>query len=206
MDSVRSCSFCGSTNKVASFRGGAPYCMKHYLQMYSHGACYDGKKRKAENTIIRGPMESKIITSAGDVIIVDTDMLPVLSEYTWCLNTQRYPVSRTKGTYVRLNRLVMDCDQTLVVDHINGDRLNNRKSNLRICKQVENSRNKGIGCNNQSGVPGVSKQPDGKWRVRIMVDRSEKALGVYGTFEEAVKVRREAEKYYFGEYARVEAL
>ena len=202
MDNIRRCSFCGSTNRVASFRGGALYCMKHYLQMYSHGACCDEKKRKAENTIIRGAMESKIITSTNDVIIVDTDILPILSEYTWCLNTQGYPVSRTKGKYVRLNRLLMDCDQALVVDHINGNRLDNRRSNLRVCEQVNNSRNKGIGRNNQSGVLGVSKRPDGKWRVRIMVDRSEIALGVYGTFEKAVEARREAEKYYFGDYAR----
>lgn len=201
MANARKCSFCGATNRVSRFQGGALYCIKHYLQMYNHGVCCDEKKRRCENNIIHGVSESKIITSSGDQILVDTEMVPVLSEYTWCLNASGYAVSRTKGKYVRLNRLILDCEPDFVVDHINGNKLDNRKANLRRCKPVENSRNKGLGRNNQSGVPGVSRRADGKWRVRIMVGRTEKALGVYDSFEKAVAVRRKAEKTYFGEYS-----
>ncbi|MEA5016133.1 MAG: HNH endonuclease [Candidatus Limiplasma sp.] len=186
---------------MARFQGGALYCIKHYLQMYNHGVCCDEKKRRYENKIIHGILESKIVTSSGEQIIVDTEMIPILSEHTWCLNAAGYAVSRTKGKYVRLNRLILACEPEFVVDHINGNKLDNRKTNLRKCKPIENSRNKGLGRNNQTGVAGVSKRADGKWRVRIMVGRTEKALGVYDSFEKAVNVRREAEKIHFGEYS-----
>lgn len=203
----RKCSFCGSTHRVSRFQGGDLYCLKHYLQMRNHGVCCDEKKRKKQNSIIYGISESKIITSKGDEIIVDTEMVPVLSQYTWCLNASGYAVSKTKGKYVRINRLILDCEPLLVVDHINGNKLDNRKENLRKCKPINNSQNKGIGLNNQTGVPGVSRKPNGKYRARIMVNRTEIALGTFCTFEDAVQARQEAQERYFGKFARsVEAI
>ncbi|HIS92760.1 MAG TPA: HNH endonuclease, partial [Candidatus Alectryocaccomicrobium excrementavium] len=100
---------------------------------------------------------------------------------------------------VKMHRMLTQCPATKVVDHVNGDRLDNRRRNLRICSPKENSRNKGMGRNNQSGFPGVSKTSNGKWRVRIMVNRKEIALGRYAAMEEAIQVRREAEEKYFGD-------
>ena len=87
------------------------------------------------------------------------------------------------------------------MDHINRDKLDNRKMNLRLCSPTENSRNISIAKNNKSGVTGVEKMSNGKWRARIMVDRKGIHLGSFKTLEEAKEARMKAEIKYFGEFS-----
>ena len=103
-----------------------------------------------------------------------------------------------------LHRLIMNTPKGYVTDHINGDKLDNRRENLRICTQHQNSMNTRISKNNKSGVKGVSTTPFGKYRARIMVNGVEIRLGHYETLEEATKARKRAERKYFGEYVRNE--
>ena len=88
-----------------------------------------------------------------------------------------------------------------VVDHINHNKLDNRKINLRICNNKQNVRNSSSSKNNNLGVLGVGVRPSGRYRARIMVNRKEIALGTYDTLEEAKKAREKGEKKYFGDYA-----
>jgi hypothetical protein len=176
--------------------------MKHYLQMRNHGKVSDEvPRRKWRNKIKIGDEFSSIFTSKGEEILVDNNKIPMIAEYSWCLSKTGYAVANVNNKTVKMHRLLTDCPQDRVVDHINGNPLDNRLSNLRICTPKNNSRNKGLGGNNSTGVVGVSKLSNGKCRVRIMVNRKEIALGRYDSFEEAVKVRREAELKYFGEYS-----
>ena len=81
------------------------------------------------------------------------------------------------------------------IDHINGDRTDNRPSNLRLVTPLENRRNAAIPRTNKSGVVGVSFRPDkGRWRACINVSDKSKHLGYFSTIEEAVSARRSAEK------------
>jgi len=82
------------------------------------------------------------------------------------------------------------------IDHINGDRTNNRGSNLRSVGRKENTKNKRMHGQNTSGVMGVSKTASGKWRVYIGVSGRQINLGVYEDFEVACLVRKEAEHKY----------
>lgn len=75
----------------------------------------------------------------------------------------------------------------LEIDHINRQRHDNRIENLRVVSRHQNMKNKSVYANNTSGVSGVGLM-QGKWRVRI----SNKQIGVFDTFEEAVKVRKQA--------------
>lgn len=86
-------------------------------------------------------------------------------------------------------------------DHIDHNTFNNKKSNLRDSTYRENNKNKKISIKNKSGVTGVNRYDDTRWRSRICVDYKEIDLGIYDDFEEAVKARLEAEKIYFGEFA-----
>lgn len=80
----------------------------------------------------------------------------------------------------------------LEVDHINHNTLDNRKCNLRKVTTRENQLNKR---NNTSGCPGVRWHSQGKkWNARITIKGKEKSLGMFNTFEEAVKARYEALK------------
>lgn len=198
----RKCSFCGSTHRVSRFRGGDLYCLKHYLQMRSHGMVFgEPRRRQWKNTISIGDEYSTIVTSKGEKILVDNRKVPILTKHSWCLSKTGYAVANINKKTVKMHRFLTECPPGSVVDHINGNPLDNRLCNLRICSAKNNSRNKGLGQNNSSGVPGVSKLPNGRWRVRIMVNRKEKFLGSYENFEEAVQAREEAELRYFGEYS-----
>lgn len=87
-------------------------------------------------------------------------------------------------------------------DHIDRNELNNRKSNLRPCTALENSRNKSLLKSNKSGVAGVWWDPKrSKWEVSIVIKRIKKHLGRFDDKEEATIARLKAEKEYFGEFA-----
>jgi hypothetical protein len=101
---------------------------------------------------------------------------------------------------VLMHRFIVDCPKGFVVDHINGDGLDNRRSNLRICSQRENSRNR-VGAN---GYCGVSWKADcGRWRARIMVDRREISLGVFDTPEQAAEAYNRAAIKHYGQFAKL---
>ena len=193
------CAYCGSSFRVSRFKGGEPLCLKHYLQMYRFGEISD-KPRSRNTNIVTIEREYAVVrTARSEKILIDIEDLPIVSPHSWCLSKTGYAVARINGKTVKMHRMLTQCPATKVVDHVNGDRLDNRRRNLRICSPKENSRNKGMGRNNQSGFPGVSKTSNGKWRVRIMVNRKEIALGRYAAMEEAIQVRREAEEKYFGD-------
>ena len=86
-------------------------------------------------------------------------------------------------------------DKNYVVDHINGDTNDNRKCNLRICTQRQNSMNR-----HYDKVMGVWEE-NGKWKARIKTRQKLLQLGIFDTEEEAIKARKDAEKKYFGEFA-----
>jgi hypothetical protein len=91
-----------------------------------------------------------------------------------------------------------------MIDHINGNRTDDRISNLRDCTNAENARNSKISKRNTSGVKGVAwHQGMGKWAASIRVDRKLLHLGYFVDIEDAARVRREAELTYFGDFARV---
>ncbi|TIW28719.1 MAG: HNH endonuclease [Mesorhizobium sp.] len=90
------------------------------------------------------------------------------------------------------------------IDHINGNREDNRWVNLRPATNTENARNASVGKNNTSGFKGVSYHKDtGKYQARIMVDRQLIHLGIYDTAEDAHAVYSAAAKDLHGKFARV---
>ena len=104
---------------------------------------------------------------------------------------------------VKLHRFVMDInDKNLVVDHINRNPLDNRKSNLRICSYKENSFNKSIRVDNTSGIVGVDfHKINKKWRAKIKYNNITIHLGYFEDINEASINRRVAEEILFGEYS-----
>ncbi len=83
------------------------------------------------------------------------------------------------------------------IDHIDGDRSNNRIANLRAVTQRENNINKAQKRDNTSGCTGVGKTKEGnRWRARIQLDSKSKTLGSFVTLEEAIAARKKAEVEY----------
>lgn len=80
------------------------------------------------------------------------------------------------------------------IDHINGDRADNRLCNLRAVSRAENNRNRRLNHNSASGVCGVKQLPNGRWTARIRVDGKNQWLGTFDTVEHAAAVRSLAER------------
>jgi hypothetical protein len=93
-------------------------------------------------------------------------------------------------------------EKGFIIDHIDGDHLNNRIENLRITTASQNNMNRKTPSNNNSGVTGVGfRSREQKWIARININGKRKQLGVFDTLEAAAQARKKAELKYYGEYA-----
>lgn len=96
--------------------------------------------------------------------------------------------------------LFPNCPKEKCRDHIDGNRLNNKASNIRFVTAQQNSWNHEI-TRTESGVAGVCRHGN-RWRAHIYVNQKHVSLGMFDTLEEAVNARKQAEITYFGEYRR----
>jgi len=123
-----------------------------------------------------------------------------------CLNSKNYLVVRINNKLIGVHRLIYFMhtkEWAKEIDHIDGDRTNNKIENLRSCLHKENLRNTAKFSTNTSGVKGVTWQPNRKkWYAYIMVDKKMKSLGRHDKFEDAKEAAIKARKEAFGEFYR----
>lgn len=94
----------------------------------------------------------------------------------------------------------MNADKNVIIDHINHDKTDNRKLNLRIADYSKNGMNKKY--DNRSVYPGVRfHKKQNNWSARIQVNYNPIHLGTFTTMDEAIKARKEAEDKYYGEFS-----
>jgi hypothetical protein len=126
-----------------------------------------------------------------------------IKNYYWRVSEEGYVTTRdTTGKQIRFHRLVMGFPEGLDIDHINHKMHDNRKNNLRICEHMTNMMNQSKRSDNTSGVPGVHfHKPNGMWCARIGANGKRINLGYFNSFEDAVRVRKEAEEKYYGEFS-----
>lgn len=136
----------------------------------------------------------EIKLTQGRKAVVDNDDFDKLIVFKWCyLKTgcagrgSRTNELSTRKT-VLMHRQILQCPDGLFVDHKNGNRLDNRKSNLRICTKRENAYNVGLVSSNKSGYRGVSfDSRSGRWRARIRTVVAYKSLGYFSTAQGAAE-------------------
>ena len=192
------CVVCGEP--MSCHFDGKPYCNKHWQRMYNNGTT-ELKSYRTKNKYYIFDNVSVGLTSRGDFYKIDTEDLERCKQHTWVKDNRGYFVSRINHKTVTLHRFLLNLtDGTNHVDHINGKKEDNTKSNLRTCTSNQNTKNLKRKSNNTSGYPGVDKY-NGKWRARITVNRKDITIGVYKTFNEALVARQDAEIKYFGKFA-----
>ena len=122
----------------------------------------------------------------------------------WVRSADGYVATTIKGKVIELQNFVMDYEKNdeFLIDHINGNVLDNTDENLRIVTTQQNNFNTAVHKDNKSGLKGVSAFR-GKWRVRISVDEKVHSIGVFDDPNLAAKAYDAAARYYFGEYARL---
>lgn len=139
---------------------------------------------------------------------IDLEDMEKCKERHWCVSkcsTQNYKCFYVITKGIMIHRYIMTPEKGMVVDHENGDTLDNRKINLRICTDAKNKKNCKLYSNNKSGHKGViwnKSIPHPKWMAYICIDTIRTTLGYFDKLEDAVKCRKDAEEKYFGEYAR----
>lgn len=104
-----------------------------------------------------------------------------------------------------MHRFIMnEYDPNIFIDHINHDKCDNRKINLRRCVSAENSKNmKRVNKKSSTGITGVGicSWDKNKYRARIQYKGKELNLGYFYNIDDAIKARKEAEEKYYGEFA-----
>lgn len=145
----------------------------------------------------------KIKLTQGKYAVVDKGDFELLSKYKWHFHTTGYARTSTpKKTY--MHRLIMGAKKNQQCDHINGNRLDNRRSNLRLCSERQNHFNLKKRFNNKSGYKGVSfDNSRKKWLAQIAIDGVNKYIGRFDSKMEAVRQYNLLAKDLHGDFARL---
>lgn len=125
------------------------YCAKHYAQIKHHGVITTTIFDKNEIVEHEDYAEIIVRNKQGDIkgkAIIDLDDVDKCKRFKWGMYANRYFYGNINKTLrIRLHRYVMNVpayDGNIIVDHIDRDRSNNRKNNLRVVNHTENNRNK----------------------------------------------------------------
>jgi hypothetical protein len=158
-------------------------------------------------------MAKEIQLTQGKVAIVDDDMYDYLMQWKWFASKQKndkfyvgrsIPVSKNKQTIIYMHRFIMKPNKGMVIDHLDGNPLNNQKNNLRICTNAENTRNSKININNKSGYKGVSYQENrNNYRAQIEFNNKKINIGDFIDPIDAAKAYNAAAVKYHGEFANL---
>lgn len=209
------CSICGcsvgnGTSHIYKFSDGNLYCKKHYLQMYRHGKILNRTIYDSNEYVLKEDYAECICydTKGNEKgrVKIDLDKVSDLQQYKIYIRNQNgkhYAAISINGKKILLHRYLFGIinekyDIDKVVDHINGDSLDNRISNLRQCSHTQNMQNIRKGGKIIGVDPGPNKNK--KWVARIMSNYQGIHIGTFDTKEEAVYARLKKEKELCGEF------
>jgi hypothetical protein len=124
--------------------------------------------------------------------------LELIKPYSWGKYGPGYIAATVNGKQVAMHRFIMGSPAGKEVDHINGDKTDNRCSNLRVCSRAQNQANAVKKFGNYKGVGFYKKQ----WRARLMIDYQEVHIGLFDEEGEAAAAYDSVALQIFGNFAR----
>jgi hypothetical protein len=146
----------------------------------------------------------KILLTQNRFTLVDDEDFEKLNKYNWCVSSGYAVGGTNRNGHFKMHRIILGVKRGQEVDHIDGNRLNNQKSNLRIASRTQNQMNRKIQINNHSGFKGVSWcKRTKKWLVQIRVKTKTIFLGYFEERIDAANVYNETAKRFFGQYAKL---
>lgn len=164
-------------------------------------------KKKYNKYDLSGEYGIGYTSNTSEEFLFDKEDYEKIKNYCWFKSNRGYvvttiPLDNGVTKTISMHRLIMDADKDSLVDHIRHNKLDNRKSELRIVDSIQNERNSELAKNNTSGVTGVTwHSRDNVWQARIKVNYQYIHLGYFNSFNDAVIARKQAEEKYFGEYS-----
>lgn len=146
----------------------------------------------------------EIPLTQGEFALVDDADYPLVSQYKWFANrTRRWYVSAVvDGRQVYLHRFLMNPPVGMVIDHIDGDGLNNTRANIRICTDTQNKQNRIKTAKGKSPYKGVFPVKN-RWQAFLQSNGERVNLGCFSTPEEAARAYNQGAIREFGEFARL---
>ena len=187
------------------------YCVRHYYQFYNKG--------KVSKRLLSDPNEIVIKNNVAEIIlcdkkhkeiaraIIDTKDVKKIKKFKWCIGSAGYVETKTGGIPAKLSHIVLGVTPNMkkIPDHKDRNKLNNRKENLRICTQSQNTMNRPKQINNTSGFKGVSAKGKG-WMARINVRGKCFYLGTFKDKIDSAMAYNEAAIKYHGEFAYINTI
>lgn len=144
---------------------------------------------------------------SGEEFYIDAEDFTKISDKSWHITPKGYLRHNFRGengtmSFSMHHYVLGDKADGAQIDHIDRNKLNNRKSNLRVCDSFENAQNRGLRKTNTSGYTGVQyNKSKRKYEAWITAKGNKIYLGQFNCIDDAVDVRKNAEKKYFGEFA-----
>lgn len=182
-------------NKKHLARG---YCVKHYKHIKRHGKILE-RTIYTPNEIVEHNDYCEVVIynkqcEEIDRTLIDKEALEKVRKYKWWQGTGDYIFTNINNKKYPLHQFILGKKKGFEIDHINRNKLDNRKQNLRHCTKSQNLRN--------TKSKGFSwHKPSKKWVAYITINHKHIHLGYFAGKQKAMQIRKEAEKKYFGEFA-----
>lgn len=171
----------------------------------SCGCTKDRARKTNPYQIINGYVQ--VTLSDSQTMLCDIDIWEKVKDMRWTVNRQGYVQTTTregreKSRAVLFHSFVLKCDNTHVIDHINRNKLDNRKCNLRLATRAENSINS-LSTHSSTGARGVyvDKRKKRKYIAYLSTNGKNHRIGSFFTLAEAKEARENAVVKKYGEYA-----
>jgi hypothetical protein len=144
------------------------------------------------------------LLNTDKVAIIDGNSFEKIKSYRWRLSKagNGYAVASHGTKQISMHRVILNPSQKIHIDHINGDGLDNRIENLRLCTHGQNMSNRKLHKNNTSGYKGVNWESE-KWRATIYRNGKKISLGCFDDILDAAKAYNKAALKYYGEFAKL---
>jgi hypothetical protein len=152
------------------------------------------------------PEGAALIPACGGIVVVDEGDYALVVPFAWRINDSGYAVADmptpSGWRSVRMHRYILALTENdeVEVDHLDGNKRDNRRANLRVCTHAENMKNVRVHRDTLSGLKGAHKSGD-QWESRIMVDGKRMFLGIFETPEDAHNAYVAASLKYHGDFA-----
>lgn len=156
----------------------------------------------------------RIPLTRGLFAIVDDDDYEKLAAHKWCANKANYNAiyairgiwdkEEKKTVFVSMHRVIMGASKGQQVDHINGDKLDNRKANLRLCESKENQWNMRPRASGSKGVHFCKRRAHlpTPWQAYITISKKRIHIGYYVSQQNAQDAYNAEALARFGQFAR----